>query len=142
MSNIISSRTPEGSPNTCPVCHNDISVEPSLPSGDAPCPNCGSLLWFVRDSSEIRYYDSRVIGPIREKLLQSLSKRLHVERDKIWESASFSHDLAFDSLDIVELVMEFEEEFEIKVPDQEAEKIKTVRDAIEYLVRHGHRRQG
>jgi len=44
----ISSRTPEGVPNRCPICGQSIRIEPSIPSGDAPCPNCGSLLWFAR----------------------------------------------------------------------------------------------
>jgi hypothetical protein len=43
----ISSRTPEGDPNRCPVCGNDLRVEPSRPPGDAPCPSCGTLLWFA-----------------------------------------------------------------------------------------------
>ena len=43
----ISSRTPEGAPNRCPVCGNSIRIEPSIPPGDAPCPRCGSLLWFA-----------------------------------------------------------------------------------------------
>ncbi len=42
----ISSRTPEGEPNRCPVCGNALSLEPSRPPGDAPCPFCGTLLWF------------------------------------------------------------------------------------------------
>jgi hypothetical protein len=42
----ISSRTPEGDPHRCPICGNDLRLEPSQPSGDAPCPSCGSLLWF------------------------------------------------------------------------------------------------
>src|SRR5262245_63759521 len=42
----ISSRTPEGSPNRCPVCGADFRTEPSRPPGDAPCPQCGHLLWF------------------------------------------------------------------------------------------------
>lgn len=44
---MISSRTPEGSPNRCPVCGADARVEPSDPVGDAPCPQCGHLLWFL-----------------------------------------------------------------------------------------------
>lgn len=48
----ISSRTPEGTPNRCPVCDHDFRMEPSLPSGDAPCPACGSLVWFG-DTREI-----------------------------------------------------------------------------------------
>jgi anti-anti-sigma factor len=44
---VISSRTPEGRPNRCPVCGSDIVIEPSNPAGDAPCPACGHLLWFT-----------------------------------------------------------------------------------------------
>jgi len=45
----ISSRTPEGVPNRCPVCGNSLRLEPSVPPGDAPCPHCGSLLWFAQN---------------------------------------------------------------------------------------------
>ncbi len=45
---IISSRTPEGTPERCPICGSSICIEPSNPPGDAPCPNCGSLLWFAQ----------------------------------------------------------------------------------------------
>lgn len=44
----ISSRTPEGTPNRCPVCGKSIRMEPSIPPGDAPCPSCGSLMWFAQ----------------------------------------------------------------------------------------------
>jgi anti-anti-sigma factor len=44
---VISSRTPEGTPNHCPVCGADLKIEPSTPAGDAPCPCCGHLLWFT-----------------------------------------------------------------------------------------------
>jgi hypothetical protein len=49
---IISSRTPEGEPNRCPVCGSAVRVEPSLPALDAPCPACGCLLWFRPPSAE------------------------------------------------------------------------------------------
>lgn len=42
-----STRTPEGQPNECPICGNAVVIEPSSPAGDAPCPNCGCLLWFL-----------------------------------------------------------------------------------------------
>jgi anti-sigma B factor antagonist len=44
---VISSRTPEGRPNRCPVCGSDVRIEPSDPAGEAPCPDCGHLLWFT-----------------------------------------------------------------------------------------------
>ena len=46
---VISSRTPEGRSNHCPVCRSDIKIEPSDPAGDAPCPVCGHLIWFTWD---------------------------------------------------------------------------------------------
>jgi acyl carrier protein len=58
---------------------------------------------------------------------------LGVEESKVTEEASFIDDLGADSLDIVELVMAFEEEFGVEIPDDAAEKITTVRDAIEYI---------
>ena len=62
-----------------------------------------------------------------------LQLHLGVEADKVTEDASFIDDLGADSLDIVELVMAFEEEFGVEIPDDAAEKITTVRDAIEYI---------
>lgn len=54
---VISSRTPEGQPGSCPICGVDLKVEPSDPPGDAPCPRCGHLVWFTADRTE----DSTVI---------------------------------------------------------------------------------
>jgi acyl carrier protein len=62
-----------------------------------------------------------------------IEKELGVEREKLTNEASFMQDLRADSLDIVELVMEFEKEFNIDIPDEDAEKLRTVGDAIEYL---------
>lgn len=60
-------------------------------------------------------------------------EHLGVEEDKVTEAASFIDDLGADSLDTVELVMAFEEEFGVEIPDDAAEKIVTVKDAVEYL---------
>ena len=56
-----------------------------------------------------------------------------MEREKLTDEASFIEDLGADSLDIVELVMEFEKEFNIDIPDEDAEKLRTVGDAVGYL---------
>jgi acyl carrier protein len=63
-------------------------------------------------------------------------EQLGVEEDEVTMEASFTDDLGADSLDIVELVMAFEEEFGIEIPDEEAEKIGTVREAVEYIDQH------
>ncbi len=67
------------------------------------------------------------------KVKDIIEKELGVEREKLTDDASFIDDLGADSLDIVELVMAFEEEFGVEIPDDAAEKITTVRDAIEYI---------
>lgn len=67
------------------------------------------------------------------RVIKIVSEQLGVEEQKINESSSFVDDLGADSLDTVELVMAFEEEFKIEIPDGEAEKIKTVGDAIRFI---------
>ena len=68
-----------------------------------------------------------------QKVRDIIEKELGVEREKLSDDASFIEDLGADSLDIVELVMEFEKEFNIDIPDEDAEKLRTVGDAIKYL---------
>jgi acyl carrier protein len=68
-----------------------------------------------------------------EKVKDIIVTELGVEREKLTDDASFIDDLGADSLDIVELVMEFEKEFNIDIPDEDAEKLRTVGDAIAYL---------
>ena len=68
-----------------------------------------------------------------EKVKDIIVEELGVEREKLTDSASFMEDLGADSLDTVELVMAFEKEFDIDIPDEEAEKLKTVGDALKYL---------
>ena len=68
-----------------------------------------------------------------QKVRDIIEKELGVEREKLTDEASFIEDLGADSLDIVELVMEFEKEFNIDIPDEDAEKLRTVGDAVGYL---------
>ena len=70
---------------------------------------------------------------IAEKVKKIISEQLNVKEDEITDSSSFVDDLGADSLDTVELVMAFEEEFGIEIPDEEAEKIRTVGDTIKYI---------
>ena len=73
------------------------------------------------------------MSDIEEKVKDIIAEELGVERDKVSPSASFMEDLGADSLDTVELVMAFEKEFDIDIPDEEAEKLRTVGDALKYL---------
>ena len=71
-----------------------------------------------------------------ERVKKIVVEHLGVESEKVTEDASFIDDLGADSLDIVELVMAFEEEFGVEIPDDAAEKISTVKDAISYIDTH------
>ncbi len=71
-----------------------------------------------------------------EKVKKIIVDQLGIEEDKVKEESSFIDDLGADSLDIVELIMAFEEEFDIEIADEDAEKIKTVADVIHYLESH------
>ncbi len=70
---------------------------------------------------------------VADKVVAIVSDRLGVEKDKVKPKTSFINDLGADSLDIVELVMEFEEEFGMSIPDDKAEEIRTVGEAIKYI---------
>ena len=70
---------------------------------------------------------------VADKVKSIIVEQLGVEADEVKPEASFTDDLGADSLDIVELVMAFEEEFGIEIPDEDAEKIGRVKDAIEYI---------
>ena len=76
------------------------------------------------------------MSDIGERVKKIVVEHLGVEPDKVTEAASFIDDLGADSLDTVELVMAFEEEFGCEIPDDAAEKIVTVKDAIEYIGAH------
>jgi len=73
---------------------------------------------------------------IEERVKEIIVNELGVEPEKVTEDASFVEDLGADSLDRVELVMAFEEEFGIEIPDEDAEKLETVGEAIRYLKEH------
>jgi acyl carrier protein len=96
---------------SCPVCGANAALE----AGTGLCPKCSPLLQWFRD----RFKKTAGIAP-----------------DKITPTSSFTEDLGADSLDIVEMVMELEEEFGVKIPDEDAEKIKTVGEAIRYIQSH------
>jgi acyl carrier protein len=70
---------------------------------------------------------------VEEKVKDIIVEELRVEREKQTSEASFMEDLGADSLDTVELVMAFEKEFDIDIPDEDAEKLRTVGDAMNYL---------
>ena len=74
---------------------------------------------------------------VEEKVIAIVSEQLNIPKEDIKLESSFVDDLKADSLDVVELVMRFEEEFEIEIPDEDAEKITTVGEAVGYIESHG-----
>ena len=73
---------------------------------------------------------------LNEKVTNIIVDKLSVEESRVVPEASFLDDLGADSLDLVELIMEFEEEFDLEIPDEDAEKITTVGAALEYINNH------
>ena len=76
---------------------------------------------------------------IQDKVISIVSEQMGVDKAEINKDTSFVNDLNADSLDTVELVMEFEDEFEMSIPDEEAEQIQTVGQAVEYIVAHANK---
>ena len=72
---------------------------------------------------------------VEAKIIEMIVDKLGVEKKDVIPTAQFTNDLGADSLDTVELIMAFEEEFGMKIPDEEAEKIKTVKDALDAIVK-------
>ena len=73
------------------------------------------------------------MSDIKTKVTKIIVDKLGVDESEIKDDSSFTNDLGADSLDTVELIMEFEKEFDISIPDEEAENIQTVGDAVSYL---------
>ena len=69
----------------------------------------------------------------RDQIIKMIADQLQIDEDQVKPDASFMDDLGADSLDTVELIMALEEEFDIEIPDSEAEKIRTVQQALDYL---------
>jgi acyl carrier protein len=76
------------------------------------------------------------MASVEERVKQIIVEQLGVDEGEVTSTASFVDDLGADSLDTVELVMAFEEAFGIEIPDEDAEKIATVKDAVEYISKH------
>ena len=133
MASIISSRTPEGMPNRCPVCRTTLQIEPSPGTFDAPCPACGALLWFLRTREGMIVYEANIAEPVFENVMRILADHLGVNRDRL-DPNTFTHDIGSDSLDVAELVMELEEAFGITMQEGDAEQIKTIADVVRYII--------
>ncbi len=102
----ISSRTPEGEPNRCPVCGSEVCIEPSKPTGEAPCPRCGVLLWFLALPEGVRLFDDQTAERFRGAITGVLAEFFQTSEEDAWERVTGA-----DSLELVEVVLELEGEF-------------------------------
>ncbi len=105
----------------------------------------GSRLWLREATKQIRparrvvnrarpaYNEELIMSDIADRVKKIVVEHLGVEEDKVADNASFIDDLGADSLDTVELVMAFEEEFGIEIPDDAAENIQTFGDAVKFI---------
>jgi acyl carrier protein len=89
------------------------------------------LVWSGANSRERRRWMS-----VEDKVKKIIAEKLSVDMEEVVPEASFVDDLGADSLDLVELIMSMEEEFDIDISDEDAEKLVTVKDAIEYIQAH------
>jgi acyl carrier protein len=93
----------------------------------------GAVVEAPKDFWSFKKYEEKHSMAVEDKVKQIIVEQLQVDEAEVTPGASFQEDLGADSLDVVELVMQFEEAFDLEIPDEDAEKIKTVKDAIDYI---------
>lgn len=91
----------------------NVIVEPSVFIGDATCPCCGQLLWFIQTADTAQLFDARQSQERQDRVIKIITKQLGVDRDKIANNPALFDAIGADSLDVVELVMELEAEFDL-----------------------------
>jgi acyl carrier protein len=110
-------------------------VAPAEEGAEAVCPKCGARLWPLRTPAGLLFCDAHAVAPVSEEVTRLICEQLGANPNQLTRQMRFQEDLGADSLDLVELVMQLEEVFEITIPDDEAQKIRTVGDAIDFVVR-------
>jgi len=93
----------------------------------------GDKLYGIQGNNRNFIIKRRGKMAVESKMVDIIVEQLSVDKDKVVSGASFVDDLGADSLDLVELIMAMEEEFDVEIPDEEAEKITTVQDAIDFV---------
>jgi acyl carrier protein len=106
-----------------------------FPYNTAPAPPAPAMAARERISviQFLKHKDHPLMSTVEQQVKAIVAEQLGVKQEQVTNDASFVDDLGADSLDTVELVMALEEEFEIEIPDEDAEKITTVHQAIEYI---------
>ena len=132
---MISTTIAVGALGRCPTCGGAAAVSPAGEGAEAVCPKCGARLWPLRTPEGLLFCDAGAVAPVAEEVTRLVCEQLGANPAQLTRQMRFQEDLGADSLDLVELVMKLEEVFDITVPDDESQKIKTVGDAIDYVVR-------
>src|SRR5262245_27164329 len=122
----IASRTPEGWPNRCPTCGTEWRIEPSQPTGDAPCPVCGQLVWFDSEN-------------LRRRIEAIVARNLGIAEGPLYRPSTFWRFR--DSMDVVELLLELEEEYDVNIANTAVERIRTVDELVEFMLREIEKRR-
>jgi acyl carrier protein len=102
---------------------------------DNSCSNANTYSASFYDNKKHKSIFRRITMAVQEKMIDIIVEQLSVDREKVVSGASFVDDLGADSLDLVELIMAMEEEFDVEIPDEEAEKIVTVQNAIDFVAK-------
>jgi acyl carrier protein len=105
------------------------------------CPDCSAAAGLIPRATHTNRTNFMAEKSIEEKVKDIIVEQLGVNPEQVTPQASFIEDLGADSLDIVELVMAFEEEFGVEVPDEDAEKLQTVGDVIKYIEEKASKQQ-
>jgi acyl carrier protein len=105
------------------------------------CPDCSAAAGLNPSATNTKRTNFMADKSIEEKVKDIIVEQLGVNPEQVTPQASFIEDLGADSLDIVELVMAFEEEFGVEVPDEDAEKLQTVGDVIKYIEEKSSKQQ-
>ncbi len=129
----ISTTIAVGALGRCPTCGG--AVAPAGEGAETVCPKCGARLWPLRTPEGVLFCDARAVAPVAEEVTRLVCEQLGANPEQLTRQVRFQEDLGADSLDLVELVMKLEEVFDVTIPDDQSQKIRTVGDAIDYVVR-------
>jgi acyl carrier protein len=91
------------------------------------------LLWFFPTSAGVRFYESKAVAPLRDRVLQIICDNLGVKKEGLTLTTSFTEEVGANSLDLVEMVMDLEQESGVGITEEEARGLRTVGDVIDYL---------
>jgi acyl carrier protein len=125
-----------GEPRKVRKCYNGPIAKPAIATIVFDSPGSYRVSSAASPGKVIKSGLEAIMEEIETKVIEIVSEQMGVDKSEITRETHFINDLNADSLDTVELVMEFEDEFELSIPDEEAEKIQTVGQAIDYIREH------